>query len=30
VVAIKLVESGDYAAARRFYQLLEARLMREG
>ena len=30
VVAIKLVESGDYAAARRFYQLLEDALMREG
>jgi hypothetical protein len=30
VVATTLVESGDYAAARRFYELLEAALMREG
>ena len=30
VVAVTLAESGDYAAARRFYQLLEAALMREG
>ena len=30
VVATTLAESGDYTAARRFYELLEAALMREG
>ena len=30
VVATTLAESGDYSAARRFYELLEAALMREG
>jgi len=30
VVAATLAESGDYAAARRFYELLEAALLREG
>jgi len=29
-VATTLAESGDYTAARRFYELLEAALMREG
>ena len=28
--ATTLAESGDYTAARRFYELLEAALMREG
>jgi hypothetical protein len=30
VVATTLAESGDYTAARRFYEFLEAALMREG